>query len=114
MRIHANSFLMVLIVFCSRAFCAEPAVPRLIDAHVHHNGDPAFLEKLTQKLESVDGMALLITAPKDLASVKAFVTSHPNRLFGLGQIQLDDPQALELIDRFHEAGFRGLGEMSGP
>jgi uncharacterized protein len=114
MRILANSFSIFSLAFCFEAFCAQPPRPRVIDAHVHHNGDPAFLEKLTHKLEAVDGMALLITAPKDLPSVNGFMSSHPNRLLGLGQIQLDDPQALELIDRFHEAGFRGLGEMTGP
>ena len=87
---------------------------RLVDAHVHHNGDPAFLQKLVAKLETVDGVAFLLTAPKDLESVKKFIAQHPKRLIGFGDIQLDDPKALELVDRFHAAGFRGLGEISGP
>ncbi|HMD87322.1 MAG TPA: amidohydrolase family protein [Terriglobia bacterium] len=93
---------------------AQTAPPRLIDAHVHHNGDPAFLEKLVARLDSVDGLALLLTAPKDLDSVKTFIAKHPNRIMGMGDISLDDPRALELVDRFHAAGFRGLGELSGP
>ena len=93
---------------------AQSAPPRLIDAHLHHNGDPAFLEKLVAKLDSVDGLALLITVPKDLDSVKGFIAKHPNRLMGLGDISLDDPLAVELVDRFHAAGFRGLGELTGP
>src|SRR5262245_21457104 len=90
------------------------AQPKLVDAHVHHNGDPAFLQKLLVKLEAADGMAFLLTEPKDLDSVKPFMASHPNRLVGFGSIQLDDPKALELVDRFHNAGFRGLGELTGP
>jgi len=39
---------------------------------------------------------------------------HPNRLIGFGEIQLDNPKVLEQIDQFHAAGFRGLGELSGP
>jgi len=93
---------------------ATAAQPRLVDAHVHHNGDPAFLQKLLARLEAVDGVAFLLTAPKDLDNVKAFMTRHPNRLTGFGSIHLDDPHALELIDRFHAAGFRGLGELTGP
>ena len=93
---------------------AQAAQPRIIDAHLHHNGDPAFLEKVLTKLDSVDGLAFLLTAPKDLEQVKAFVAQHPNRLVGFGDIKLDDPHALELIDQFHAAGFRGLGEFSGP
>jgi len=93
---------------------AQTAPPRLIDAHLHHNGDPAFLEKLVAKLDSVDGLALVITAPKDINSVNGFIAKHPNRLMGLGNIRLDDPLALELVDRFHAGGFRGLGEILAP
>ena len=93
---------------------AQTIQPTVIDVHIHHNGDPAFLEKLTAKLDSVDGLALLITTPKDLDSVKVFIAKHPNRLMGLGDISLDDPLALELVDRFHAAGFRGLGEILAP
>jgi len=93
---------------------AQTAPPRLIDAHVHHNGDPAFLEKLVAKLDSADGLALLLTLPKDIDSVNAFIAKHPNRILGMGNISLDDPRAVELVDRFHAAGFRGLGELSGP
>lgn len=93
---------------------AEDMPPKLIDCHVHHNGTEAFLQQLTQKLETVDGMAMLITAPKDLEQVVEFQKQRPNRLVGLGEIRLDAPDVLETIDRFHQAGFRGLGEMSGP
>ena len=93
---------------------AQVSTPKIIDAHLHHNGDPAFLEKLTAKLDSVDGLALLITAPKDLEAVKAFIAKHPNPLLCNGELSLDDPIALELVDRFHAAGCRGLGEITSP
>jgi len=93
---------------------AQAPPPHLIDAHVHHNSDPAFLDKLVAKLEPVDGLALLLTLPKDIDSVNAFIAKHPNRIMGMGQMDLDDPLAVELVDRFHAAGFRGLGEISGP
>jgi predicted TIM-barrel fold metal-dependent hydrolase len=91
--------------------CAQPArQPKLIDAHIHHNGDPAFLDILAARLEAVDGLALVITAPKDIEQL----SRHRNRIVGLGELRLDDPQALELVDRFHRAGFRGLGELTKP
>lgn len=104
----------LMLAFVPSLAYAQVAPPRLVDAHVHHNGDPAFLQKLLDRLAPADGVALLITAPKDLESVMAFMAKHPNRLIGLGEIKLDDPQALELIDRFHAAGFRGLGEITSP
>jgi hypothetical protein len=107
-------FVLLILGVVPSLLYAQAPQPRLIDAHIHHNGDPAFLEKLTARLDSVDGLALLITAPKDLESVKAFIAKHPNRLRGLGEIQLDDPLAVELVDRFHAAGFPGLGEITSP
>lgn len=92
----------------------ESAPPKLIDCHVHHDGSVAFLEKLTAKLDGSDGMALLITMPKDLEQVSAFMKGHPGRLIGLGQVDLDSPQVLETVRRFQRAGFAGLGELTGP
>src|SRR5438128_11384463 len=93
-----STILMLFFLCCGLAVAAQP---RLVDAHVHHNGDPAFLQKLVAKLDAAGGIACLLTAPKDLDSVKAFMAAHPNRLIGFGSIQLDDPNVLELIDRFH-------------
>ncbi len=107
------TFLLVILAALPGALLAQ-ARPKLIDAHVHHNGDPAFLEKLTAKLDSVDGLALLITAPSDLKSVTSFIKQHPNRLLCIGELKLDDPVAVSLVDRFHEAGCVGLGELTGP
>lgn len=93
---------------------SQQVQPKLIDCHVHHNGSNEFLERLVAKLTSLQGMAMLITAPKDLDSVTEFMKSHPNRLIGLGEIHLDSPDAVSAVDRFHQAGFRGLGELTKP
>ena len=93
---------------------SQTTPPKLIDCHVHHNGSVDFLNKLVARLDSVQGMAMLITEPKDIQQVTDYMKQHPGKLVGLGQIKLDDPNVLETIDRFHEAGFRGLGELSGP
>src|SRR5579875_1112494 len=110
--IHSFRFALCLLGCLSLGAAETP--PKLIDCHVHHNGKEAFLQDLAKKLETVDGMAMLITAPKDLEQVIAFQKRHPNRLIGLGEIRLDAPDVLETVDRFHNAGFPGLGEMTGP
>ncbi len=94
--------------------CAQATAPKLIDCHVHHNGDPAFLEALLAKLQTLDGMAMLITLPADLKAVSTFASAHPGRLIGIGQIELDAPDVLQQIDAFEQAGFRGLGELTKP
>ncbi len=87
---------------------------RLVDAHVHYNGDRAFLDKMLARLDAHDGTAFLLTAPKDMLDAETYIAQHPGRFIGFGAISLDDPQALQQIDRFNTAGFRGLGEMTGP
>src|SRR5271157_775049 len=108
----------LLLLGLSPTFLASQThAPHLVDGHVHYNGDPAFLEKLVAKLEAVDGVAFLLTTPNDLPSVQTFLSQHSalaHRIIGFGDIKLDDPQALDQIDRFHAAGFRGLGEFTSP
>jgi predicted TIM-barrel fold metal-dependent hydrolase len=105
---------LLLFTACVTACWCQHVQPKLIDCHVHHNGSPQFLEKLATKLEGVQGMAMLITAPNDIPAVTEFMKSHPDRLIGLGEIQLDAPDVLDAVDRFHAAGFRGLGEITKP
>jgi predicted TIM-barrel fold metal-dependent hydrolase len=92
----------------------QAAQRRLVDCHVHHNGDKAFLQQMLARLDKYDGTAFLLTGAKDLQDVQAFIQQHPNRFVGFGSIRLDDAQAVSLVDRFNAAGFRGLGEMTGP
>jgi hypothetical protein len=105
---------MLLLGLALTVCSGQPVQPKLIDCHVHHNGSDEFLQRLVKKLEPLQGTAMLITAPKDLEAVTAFMKAHPGRLIGLGEIKLDSPNALEDIERFHSAGFRGLGELTKP
>ena len=105
--------ILPLALFCASA-SAQTVAPKLIDCHVHYNGDPEFIHKLLAKLESVDGLAFLLVRHDNLATAKPLIDKAPNRLLGFGDIDLDDPRALELVDEFHAAGFRGLGEMETP
>ncbi len=105
---------MLLLTACLTICWPQQIPPKLVDCHVHHNGSNEFLERLVTKLTSLQGVAMLITAPKDLDAVTAFMKTHPNRLIGLGEIHLDAPDAVSLVDRFHAAGFRGLGELTKP
>ena len=106
--------LLLFLTGWSLGYGQAARAPKLIDSHLHYNGDPAFLKQLMAKLDEVDGLAFLLVQPKDLDGVKGFIQQHPNRLVGFGEIQLDHPKVLDQIDQFHAAGFRGLGELSGP
>lgn len=110
MRVITNRiFRFSLFLLASLTFAQTP---RLVDAHVHHNGDPEFLRQLVERLEKHDGIAFLLVKPQHLKQVTTFMAAHPGRLVGFGDISLDDPKALDQIDEFQKAGFRGLGEIS--
>lgn len=106
--------ILLALLSAATLFAADGRPPKLIDAHVHYNGDPAFLDKFLAKLEAVDGQALLIAQQKDIPAIQKFTAAHPGRFHGLGQMSLDHPDAIKLVDEFHNAGFRGLGELTGP
>jgi len=103
------STLVLLLV--SLPALTQTHVPKLIDAHVHYDGEPGFLEQLLVRLNAADGVACLLTTPKGFAQAAEFIRQHPDRLIGFGDIKLDDPKVLQKIDRFHAAGFRGLGSL---
>jgi predicted TIM-barrel fold metal-dependent hydrolase len=101
-------------VLACHAVWGQPAMRGLVDAHVHYNSDKAFLEKMAARLDPFDGTALVLTQPKDIPDVVEAIKKHPKRFFGMGSIRLDDPAAVSLVDKFHDAGFVGLGELTGP
>jgi predicted TIM-barrel fold metal-dependent hydrolase len=105
---------LLLSILSCHALWGQAALRGLVDAHVHYNSDPAFLDKMAARLDPFDGTALVLTQPKDIPDVLAAIKRHPKRFAGLGSIRLDDPQAVSLVDKFHDAGFRGLGELTGP
>ncbi|MGH9451803.1 MAG: amidohydrolase family protein [Terriglobia bacterium] len=104
----------LLLLMMPGLLIAQEHEPKIIDVHVHYNGEPGFLPKLLAKLDSVDGLVFLLVTPRAFNEAVPVIKAHPNRLIGFGDIRLDAPGALEEVDRFHAAGFRGIGEMSSP
>jgi hypothetical protein len=114
MKTRRLALVSALLGFGCQTLFGQAAQQRLVDVHVHHNGEKAFLQQMLARLDKYDGTAFLLTQPKDLPDVHEFIQQHPKRFVGLGSIRLDDEQAVSLVDRFNGAGFRGLGEMTGP
>jgi uncharacterized protein len=102
---------LVLLLASIPAF-TQDHMPKLIDVHIHYDGEPGILEKLLDKLDAADGLAFLLTTPAAFPQASKFIHEHPGRFIGFGDIKLDDPNVLQEIDRFHAAGFRGLGEIT--
>ena len=103
---------ILFMVAASFAVSAQSAQPRLIDVHEHFNGEPGFLDQLLAKLNAANGIGFLLVTPKGFPEAGKYIHEHPDRFIGFGDIKLDDPDVLSEIDRFHQAGFRGLGEIT--
>lgn len=112
MKQHSRWIAVLCLISMALAVSAQSRPPKIIDVHVHYNGEPGVLEKLLDRLNAVNGLAFLLTTPKGFPQASKFIQEHPNRFIGFGDINLDDPNVLQEVDRFHAAGFRGLGEIS--
>ena len=102
----------VALLASALAAVAQMAPPKLIDVHEHFNGEPGVLDKMLAKLEAADGIGFLLVTPKGFPEASKFIHEHPDHFIGFGDIKLDDPDVLNEIDRFHQAGFRGMGEIT--
>jgi hypothetical protein len=103
---------IISLLSASFACLAQAVQPKFIDVHEHYDGEPGFLDQLLVKLNAADGLGILLITPKGFLEASRFIQQHPDRFVGFGDIKLDDPDVLNQIDRFHRAGFRGLGEIT--
>ena len=85
-----------------------------IDSHYHFRDEPDFIRRTLETYRKHNAMVCVLTPIRSLGTVKEAATKNPEVIIPYGSIQLDDPAALEQIDKFHQAGFRGIGEISTP
>jgi uncharacterized protein len=112
MKQHSRWLSTLLLLLAAVPALAQDHLPKLIDVHIHYDGETGILDKLLEKLDAQDGLAFLLTTPKGFPQASKFIHDHPGRFIGFGDIRLDAPDVLQQIDRFHAAGFRGLGEIT--
>jgi hypothetical protein len=112
MRQYSRRLCALILLLTPVSVLAQTHVPKLIDVHIHYDGEAGILEKLLDKLNAADGLAFLLTTPNGFPQAARFIHEHPDRFIGFGDVKLDDPNVLQEIDRFHAAGFRGLGEIT--
>lgn len=102
----------VLLFAASLAAAAQTAPPKLIDVHEHFDGEQGVLDQMLAKLTAADGLGFLLVTQKGFPEATKYIHEHRDRFIGFGDIKLDDPDVLNQIDRFHQAGYRGLGEIT--
>ncbi|MDA2923591.1 amidohydrolase family protein [Acidobacteria bacterium AH-259-L09] len=113
---HKVSILFVTIFLLPiRVVLPEDAKTRFkIDSHYHYRNSADFIEKTVKEYRKYNTMACVLTPVEAIDKIKKAIEQYPDVFIGYGSIKLDDPQALEKIDRFYAAGFKGIGELSRP
>jgi hypothetical protein len=103
-----RAWLTLVLFLVSTSALAQTHTPKLIDVHMHYDGEQGILDQVLVKLEGADGIAFLLTTQKGFPQATKFIQEHPDRFIGFGDIKLDDPDVLHQIDRFHAADFAAL------
>lgn len=85
-----------------------------IDSHYHYRNEPDFIRKTVEVYGKYNTMVCVLTPMQAIEVVRDAMKKYPETIIGYGSIKLDDPNALEQIDKFHQVGFKGIGEMSNP
>lgn len=112
MRLWKRLIALAIISATAGLATAQEGQPKLIDTLVHYNGELGVLQALLLKMNQVDGLAFLCVTRKGLPQARRFIHDHPDRFIGFGEVNLDDSDILQQVDRLHRDGFLGLGEIS--
>ncbi len=88
------------------------AADRIVDIHLHYDaGNSNFIADLLKLSERINLTACLLTPFAHRQVVAEAAKKYPTRIIPFGDVNMDNPDALEQIDEFHALGFRGLGEL---
>jgi uncharacterized protein len=85
-----------------------------IDSHYHYKNNPDFIAKTLEVYQKYNTMVCILTPVAALETVREAAKKSPQTIIPYGSIDLDDPEAIAKIDRFHDAGFKGIGELIYP
>jgi predicted TIM-barrel fold metal-dependent hydrolase len=92
----------------SRASFAQAPRRFVIDSHQHYQSAPDYIERLVKIYRPRNAMACVLTPIAGLEVVKKAAAAHPDVVIPYGRINVDEPGALSEIQKFADAGFKGI------
>jgi len=116
------SFVLAILIACglitsewialpgSGSQLAAPQPPRrfIIDAHQHYSEAPDYIARLAKIYAARNAMACVLTPMSGFEVVKKAAADHPDVVIPYGVINVDNPKALAEVQKFAEAGFKGI------
>ena len=80
----------------------------VIDSHQHYQAAPDYVERLIKTYRPRNAMACLLTPMAGFEVLKKAAADYPDVVIPYGFISVDDPQSLSEIQKFADAGFKGI------
>lgn len=80
----------------------------IIDSHQHYSDAPDYIARLVKIYRARNAMACVLTPMSGFEVVKKAAADHPDVIIPYGFISVDNPEALAEVQKFAEAGFKGI------
>jgi uncharacterized protein len=107
LRIWARWALVAGLLFGSMGRAAGPPT-RLVDLHIHFDSRPGFVEDLVKVYSRLGAIACTLADKEDFEKARDAARRYPDIIYPFAAIDLDAPDAVPLVDRAKQAGFRGV------
>lgn len=87
---------------------ARPPRRFIIDSHQHYDSKPDYVDRLVSAYRPRNAMACVLTPMSGFEVIKKAAADHADVVIPYGRIDVDSPGSLDEIDRFADAGFKGV------
>jgi len=93
-----------------RITIAASQAPRrfTIDSHQHYDPAPDYVERLVKIYRPRNAMACILTPMTGFEIIRRAAAAYPDVIIPYGDVSVDNPQALTEIQKFSDAGFKGV------
>lgn len=92
----------------SGSLAAAPPRRFIIDSHQHYQDAPDYIERLVKLYRPRNAMACVLTPMAGFEVVKKAAADYPDVVIPYGFINVDDAGSLSEIQKFADAGFKGI------
>jgi uncharacterized protein len=100
---------MIVLPGSSAPSAAPPPARRfIIDAHQHYSATQDYIARLVKVYRARNAMACVLTPMSGFEVIKKAAADHPDVIIPYGVISVDNPKAIAEIQKFAEAGFKGV------
>jgi predicted TIM-barrel fold metal-dependent hydrolase len=80
----------------------------IIDSHHHYSPEPDYVDRLVKVYTPRNAMVCVLTPMAGFEVIRKATAAHPDVIIPYGDVSVDNPQALTEIQKFSDAGFKGI------